>query len=136
MENIAFLKDIDAYDFGQPGMISILLDSLKQEMIEVEKIIQREKDRKASRKDRKTVGGKKIAFAGEGTHHSNNDTQYAYILDTSVNNGYGGFIMTTKRVREDVDEDRQSTDQMRSQKPVQKQARAKEKAPREVKVKD
>ena len=44
-------------------------------MIEVEKIIQREKDRKASRKNRKSVGGKKIAFAGEGTHHSNDVTQ-------------------------------------------------------------
>ena len=32
--------------------------------------------------------------------------------------------------------DRQSTDQMRSQKLEEKQARAKEKAPREVKVKD
>ena len=32
--------------------------------------------------------------------------------------------------------DRQSTEQMRSQNLVQKQARAKEKAPREVKVKD
>ena len=73
-------------------------------MIEVEKIIQRE-DRKASRKDRKSVGGKKIAFAGEGTHHSNDDTQYAYIWDTSVNDGYGGFIMTAKRVREDIDEE-------------------------------
>ena len=68
------LKDVDAYDFGEAGMISILLDflpdeahkeitskhettghksSMKQVMIEVEKIIQREKDRKASRKDRK-----------------------------------------------------------------------------------
>ena len=79
--------------------------TLKQVMIEVEKIIQREKDRKASRKDRKSVGGKKIAFAGEGTHHSNDDTQYAYIWDSSVNDGYGGFIMTAKRVREDIDEE-------------------------------
>ena len=38
--------------------------TLKQVMFEAEKIIQREKDRKASRKDRKSVGGKKIAFAG------------------------------------------------------------------------
>ena len=94
---IAYLKDIDAYVFGEAGMISILLDffpdeahkeitskhettghkssTLKQVMIEVEKIIQREKDRKASRKDSKSVGGKKIAFASEGTHHSNDDTQ-------------------------------------------------------------
>ena len=46
----------------------------KKIMIEVEKIIQREKDRKASRKDRKSVGGKKIAFASVRTHHSNDDT--------------------------------------------------------------
>ena len=36
--------------------------TLKQVMIEVEKTIQSEKDRKASRKDRNSVGGKKIAF--------------------------------------------------------------------------
>ena len=100
-KDIAYLKDIHVYDFGEAGMISILLDFfpdeahkdvtskhettghnssvLKQLMIEVEKIVQREKDRKASRRDRKSVGGKKIAFAGEGTHHSNDDTQYAYI---------------------------------------------------------
>ena len=74
-KDIAYLKDIDAYDFGEAGAISILLDflpdearkvitskhettghkssTLKQVMIEVEKIIQREKDRKTSRKDRK-----------------------------------------------------------------------------------
>ena len=48
-------------------------------------------------------------IAGEGTHHSNDDTQYAYIWDTSVNDGCGGFIMTAKRVREvfDEEEDRQ-----------------------------
>ena len=74
-------------------------------MIEVEKIIEREKDRKASRKDRKSVGGKKIPVAGEGTHHSNDDTQYAYIWDIGANDGYGGFLMTAKRVREDVDEE-------------------------------
>ena len=45
--------------------------------------------------------------------------------------------MTAKRVREEKNiSDRQSTDQMRSQNLVQKQERAKEKAPREVKVKD
>ena len=120
-KDIAYLKDIDAYDFGEARMISILLDflsdeahkeitskhetaghkssTLKQVMIEVENIIQREKDRKAIRKDRKSVGGKKNAFAGEGTHHSNDDTQYAYIWDTSVKDGYGVFIMTAKRVR-------------------------------------
>ena len=114
-KNIAYLKDIDAYAFGEAGVISILRDffpdeadkeitskhettghkssTLKQVMTEVEKIIQREKDRKASRKDRKSVGGKKIALAGEGTHHPDDDTQY------------GGFIMTAKRVREDVDEE-------------------------------
>ena len=86
-KDIAYLKDIDAYDFREAGMISVLLDflpdeahkvitskhettghkssTLKQVMIEVGKITQREKDRKASRKDRKSVGGKKIAFAGK-----------------------------------------------------------------------
>ena len=127
LKDIACLKDVDAYDIGEAGVISILLDflpdeahkeittkhettgyessTLKQVMIEVEKIIQIEGDRKASRKDRKSVGGKKIAFAGKGPHHSNDDTQYEYILDTSVNDGHGGSIMTTKCVREDVDEE-------------------------------
>ena len=82
----ASLKDVDACDFGEAGMISILLDfspdeahkgitskheatghkssTLKQVMIEVEMIFQSEKDWKARRKVRKSVGGKKIAFAG------------------------------------------------------------------------
>ena len=99
---------------------------------------QREKDRKASRKDCKSVGGKKVALAGRGIHHSNDGTQYAYIWDTSVNDGYGGFIMTAKRVREDVDEeeDRQTKHRPDAIPEAKKQARAKEKAPREVKVKD
>ena len=48
-------------------------------MIEVEKILPKRMDRKASRRDHKSVGGKKIAFAGEGTLHSNDDTQYIHL---------------------------------------------------------
>ena len=127
-KDIAYWKDIDAFDFGEAGMLSILLDSfpdeahqeitskhettghksstLKQVMIEVEKIIQREKrSGKRAGKIANLSEERRYAFAGEGTHHSNDDTQYAYIWDTSVNDGYGGFIMTAKRVREDVDEE-------------------------------
>ena len=82
------MKNIDSYDYGDAGMISILLDmvpdevtreittqhkttgtgaeTLKKIMIEVEKIIEREKDRKKSRGDRKPEPTKKkmVAFAG------------------------------------------------------------------------
>ena len=73
-KDVAYLKDIDAYDFREASMISILLDfipdeaykeittrhvtvgdkssSLKQILAELEKIIQREKIRKESRRDR------------------------------------------------------------------------------------
>ena len=74
-KDIAYLKDINAYEFKETSMISILMDfipdeahkeismkhetvgrkasSLRQIQIEVEKIIQRDKDRAESRKDRK-----------------------------------------------------------------------------------
>ena len=120
-KEIAYLKDIDAFDFVEAG-IFIFRDlvpdeahkeitskhsstghkssTLKQEMNEVEN----------DHPKNKPVEGKKIASFGDGTHHSSDDTQYAYIWDTTVNEGYGAFIMTAKRVREDVDheEDRQT----------------------------
>ena len=89
-KDIAYLKDIDAYDFGEAGMVSILLDTIPDEvhkgitvkhkttgkkaagprqiMIEVEKIIVREKDSKQSRADRKqeTNPTKKINYTGKG----------------------------------------------------------------------
>ena len=114
-KNIAYLKDIDAYDFGESGMISILLDFFPDEAHKEitskhettghksSTLMWDEKPETVDLDD--PVGGKKIAFAGEGTHHSNDDTQCAYIWDTSVNDGYGGFIMTAKRVRDDVDEE-------------------------------
>ena len=87
-KDFAYLKGIDAHDFEEAGVLHLagfLRDeahkettskhettghrssTLKQVMVEVAKIIQRENDRKASRNDRKSVGGKKTAFAGEGT---------------------------------------------------------------------
>ena len=75
-KGIAYLKDIDAYDYRDNGMISILLDfdpdevhkeitmkyatvgsnaiDLRTAMLEVERIIEREKDRVQSRRDRQT----------------------------------------------------------------------------------
>ena len=77
-KDIAYLKDIDAYDYRDNGMISILLDfvpdevhkeitmkyatvgsnaiDLRTAMLEVERIIEREKDRVQSRRDRQTTG--------------------------------------------------------------------------------
>ena len=77
-KDIAYLKDIDAYDYRDNGMISILLDfvpdelhkeitmkyatagsnaiDLRTAMLEVERIIEREKDRVQSRRDRQTKG--------------------------------------------------------------------------------
>ena len=75
-KDIAYLEDIDAYDYRDNGMISILLDFVPDEvhqettmkyatvgsnaidlriaMLEVERIIEREKDRVQSRRDRQT----------------------------------------------------------------------------------
>ncbi len=122
-KDVAYLKDIDAYDFGEAGMVSILLDmipdevhkeitvkhkttgkraaGLKQIMIEVEKIIVREKDRKQSRADRKpeTNPKKKINYAGKGNA---DEEQELYVWDQE----HGGFIMMAKRARvERVDEE-------------------------------
>ena len=92
-KDIAYLKEIDAYDFGDAGMVYILMDlfpdkvqkeitmkfkttgsdaaALKQIMSEVEKIILREKDSKQIRKDRtgeNTQGSKKLASLEEDTN--------------------------------------------------------------------
>ena len=77
-KDIAYLKDIDAYDYRDNGMISILLDfvpdevhkeitmkyatvgsngiDLRTAMLEVERIIERETDRVQGRRDRQTKG--------------------------------------------------------------------------------
>ena len=125
--DISYLKDINAYDFGEAGMVSILLDfipdeahkeitakyattgdracTLKQVMLEVEKIIQREKDRKQSRRDRKPVADKRLAFAGEVAPRCTHDEDCLYVWDHEANDGYGGFIMAAKRVREESEDD-------------------------------
>ena len=91
-KDIAYLKDIDAYDLGEASVVSILLDlvpdevhkeisakhktfgekasSLKQIMLEFDKIITREKGRKQSKADRKPDNlkadnsKKKLAYVG------------------------------------------------------------------------
>ena len=73
-KDIAYLKDIDAHDYRDNGMISILLDFVHKEitmkyategsnaidlrtaMLEVERIIEWEKDRVQSRRDPQTKG--------------------------------------------------------------------------------
>ena len=129
-KDIAYLKDIEAYDYGDAGMVSILLDmipdethreitakhetvgstaaSLKDMMIEVERIIEREKDRKQSREDRKPeTRSKKLGYAGQEPQqpcHEHYEEQM-YVWDSEANYGYGGFIMAAKRVREEDDDE-------------------------------
>jgi hypothetical protein len=121
--DIAYLKNIDAYDYGDAGMISILLDmipdevqrevttqhkttgtqaaSLKKIMMEVDKIVEREKDRKQSRGDRKpeVQHKKKLAAVSEET----DECQVCW--DQDANQGYGGYLMMAKRSRDDEDEE-------------------------------
>ena len=133
-KDIAYLKNIDAYDFGDAGMVSILLDmipdetqkeinqkydtvgedavALKEVMVEVEKIIAREKDRKQSRKDRKPESnGKKLAYTGRP------EKREVYVWDQEMNDGYGGFIAAAKRMREDDDEDGEEQAKVRREGP-------------------
>ena len=106
-KDIAYLKDIDAYDFKDSAMISILLDFLPDEahkeittkhetvgskastlrhiQIEVEKIIQREKDRAVSRKDRKPSASKNIALASESCgHEGHREEETLYIWGVHI----------------------------------------------------
>ena len=123
-KDISYLKNIDAYDYGDAGMISILLDMipdevqreittqhkttgnnsapLKKIMIEVEKIIEREKDRKQSRGDRKPETHKKklAAISAE-----NEDLCQVCVWDQDANHGYGGYLMVAKRSRDEEDEE-------------------------------
>ena len=132
-KDIAYLKDIDAYDIGDASMVSILMDllpdeaqkeismkfkttgadakALKQIMAEVEKIIMREKDRNQSRKDRKGESTQKDR-RGENTHGTKKlasleedmNSEQFYIWNQEINGGYGGFIMMAKRTRDGEDE--------------------------------
>ena len=127
-KDIAYIKNIDAYDMQDQSMISILLDfipdeahkeittkyettgskasSLKTVMIEVEKIIAREKERKLSRQDRKTTSTGRLAFTAEvGPEEREQDEEY-YIWDQQANYGFGGFVAAAmKRGRDDGDDD-------------------------------
>ena len=77
---IVQLEDVDAYDFGSIPDEAHRVKSmdknettghksctLKQVMLEVEHIIQRETDRKASWKDRNTVRSRKVAGKDKGS---------------------------------------------------------------------
>ena len=126
-KDIAYLKDIDAYDYRDNGMISILLDfvpdevrkeitmkyatvgsnaiDLRTAMLEVERIIEREKDRVQSRRDRQTKG--KISALQEEV------AEDLYVWNDEANSGYGGFVLAAKRVRQG-EEDEEEAQQERS----------------------
>ena len=126
-KDIAYLKDIGAYDFKDQTMVSILMDfvpdevhkeismkhdtagkkasSLKTIQLMTEKIIQREKDRAESRKDRKKSG--KVAAVAEGCQGDcpNHEQHEIFVWDHYANAGYGGFVAAaTKRGRDDDEE--------------------------------
>ena len=126
-KDIAYLKDIDAYDYRDNGMISILLDfvpdevhkeitmkyatvgsnaiDLRTAMLEVERIIEREKDRVQSRSDRQTEG--KISALQEGV------AEDLHVWNNEAYSGYGGFVLAAKRVRQG-EEDEEEAQQERS----------------------
>ena len=126
-KDIAYLKDIDAYDCRDNGMISILFDfvpdevhkeitmkyatvgsnasDLRTAMLEVERIIEREKDRVQSRRDRQTKG--KISALQEEV------AEDLYVWNDEANSGYGGFVLAAKRVRQGG-EDEEEAQQERS----------------------
>ena len=132
-ETIANLKNdteagkIGAYDFKKQKMVSILMDfvpdevhkeismkhetagkkasSLKTTQLLTEKIIQREKDRAESRKDRKRSG--KVAAVADGSEgdSSNFEQHELFVWDHNANAGYGGFVAAAmKRSRDDDEE--------------------------------
>ena len=125
-KDIAYLK-VDAYDYRDNGMISILLDfvpdevhkeitmkyatvgsnaiDLRTAILEVERIIEREKDRVQSRRDQQTKG--KISALQEEVAEDLN------VWNHETNSGYGGFVLAPKRVRQG-EEDEEEAQQERS----------------------
>ena len=119
-KDIAYLKDIDAFDFKESSLVSILMDfvpdevhkevtmkhetvgkkssTLKELQLEVEKIMAREKDRSESRKDRKSrpvASVEKTITFGDHNHnqdHNQDNGDEIYIWDGTANFVYGGFI--------------------------------------------
>ena len=126
-KDIACLKDIDACDYRDNGMISILLDFVPDEvekeismkyatvgsnaidirtaMLEVERIIEREKDRVQSKRDRQTKG--KISALQEEV------AEDLHVWNGEANSAYGGFVLAAKRVRQG-EEDEEEAQQERS----------------------
>ena len=93
--------------------------NLKTIQLMTEKVIQREKDRLESRKDRKNTG--RVAAVGEKedyhcpshSHDSGqgHDKQEMYVWGQQVNAGYGGFVAAAvKRGRDDEDEAKEESD--------------------------
>ena len=74
-------------------------------MLEVERIIEREKDRVQSRRDRQTKGN--ISALQE------EDAEDLYVWNHEANSGYGGFVLAAKRVRQG-EEDEEEAQQERS----------------------
>ena len=127
-KDTAYLKDIGAYDFKDQTMVWILMDfvpdevhkeismrhdtagkkasSLKTIQLMTEKIIQREKDKAESRKDRKRSGTvAAVADGGQGDC-SNFEQHELFVWDHNANAGHGGFVAAAmKRSRDDDEED-------------------------------
>ena len=71
--------------------------NLRTAMFEVERIMQREKDRVQSRRDRQTMG--KISALQEEV------AEDLYVWNNEADSGYGGFVLSAKRVRREEDEE-------------------------------
>ena len=126
-KDIAYLKDIDAYDYRDNCMTFILLDfvpdevhkqitmrhatvgsntiNLRTAMLKVERIIEREKDRVQSWGDRHTKG--KISALQEEI------AEDLYVRNNDANSGYGGLVLAARRVRQG-EEDEEEAQQERS----------------------
>ena len=78
---------------------------LRTAMLEVERIIERQKDRVQSRRDQQTKG--KISALQEEV------AEDLYVWNNEANSGYGGFVLAAKRVRLG-EEDEEEAQQERS----------------------
>ena len=122
MEERHRVLKVDAYDYRDNGMISILLDfvpdevhkeitmkyatvgsnaiDLRTAILEVERIIEREKDRVQSRRDQQTKG--KISALQEEVAEDLN------VWNHETNSGYGGFVLVPKRVRQGEEDEKEA----------------------------
>ena len=74
-------------------------------MLEVERIIEREKDRVQSRRDRQAKG--KIYALQEEV------AEDFYVWNDEANSGYGGFVLAAKRVRQGEEDEEEAQQERR-----------------------